>query len=117
MQQQKIGQGLNAGLNPPCALRRMGGDVIKGLRRGLQAPEGCSEASQTVFSPYRPDLLIARKFATGSRSFRGRDRGLLFGRERHRRFILGTGQAKNNMGYVVLRIRRKAARGFERLIE
>jgi hypothetical protein len=29
MMQQKIGQGLNASLNPARALRRMGGDVIE----------------------------------------------------------------------------------------
>jgi len=29
MQQEKVGHGLNAGLNPPRALRRMGGDVIE----------------------------------------------------------------------------------------
>ena len=42
---------------------------------------------------------------------------MLFGRERHRWFIIRAGQPENNMGDVVLRFRRKAAHGGERLIE
>jgi hypothetical protein len=61
--------------------------------------------------------MVGRKFATGGGRFRGGDSGLLFGCERHRRFIIGAGQPKNDMGDVVLRFRRKVARGFERLIE
>jgi hypothetical protein len=63
-QQQKIGEGLDAGLNPPGTLRRMGGDVIE----DRQVPGGCSGASQTVLSPHRAHLLVSREFAAGSAS-------------------------------------------------
>jgi hypothetical protein len=42
---------------------------------------------------------------------------LLCRRERYRRFNIRTGQPENNMGDVVLRVRRKTAHGFECLIE
>src|SRR5262249_60300132 len=45
------------------------------------------------------------------------DSGLLFGCERHRRFIIGIGQPENNTSDVVLSLRRKAASSGERLIE
>jgi hypothetical protein len=79
-------------------------------------PEGCSEASQTVFGPHRPHLLIGRKFA-GSGSFRGGNSSLFIRRERHLRLTVSTRQLENNMGDVALLIRRKAGGCFERLVE
>jgi hypothetical protein len=75
------------------------------------------EASQTVFGPNRAHLLIGRKLATSRGAFRGGDRILLFGCERDWRFVIGAGQTKDDRGDVVLSVRRKAARGFNRLIE
>ena len=68
VQQQKVGEGLDAGQDPPRALRRMGGDVIEDRAEVGKGPEMCSEASQTVFGAYRPHLFIGRKFATGGGS-------------------------------------------------
>ena len=76
-----------------------------------------AEASQTVFGPHRPHLFVGRKLATGGGGFRAGDSGLFFGRERHGRFIIGAGEAENHMRDVVLRLRRKTARGFDRLIK
>ena len=76
-----------------------------------------AEASQTVFGPHRPHLFVGRKLATGGGGFRAGDSGLLFGRERHRRFIIRAGEPKNDMSDVVLRVRGKTACGFECLIE
>jgi hypothetical protein len=75
------------------------------------------EASQTVFGPNRAHLLIGRKLATSRGAFRGGDRILLFGCERDWRFVIGAGQTKDDRGDVVLSVRRKAARGSNRLIE
>ena len=70
-----------------------------------------------MFGPHRPDLLVGRKFATCSGSFRDSDGRLLIGRELHRRFIILADEPENNLRDVVLRLWRKAARGFECLIE
>ena len=70
-----------------------------------------------MFGPNRPHLFIARKFPTGSGGFRSGDRGLFFGRERCRRFIIGAGQAENNMGNIVLCLRGEIAHGFKGLVE
>jgi hypothetical protein len=70
-----------------------------------------------VFGPHCPHLLVGGKFATRSCSLRDGDSGLLFGRERHRRFIIRADEPEDNMCDVVLGLRRKAARGFECLIE
>jgi hypothetical protein len=80
-------------------------------------PEACSEASQTVFGPHRLHLLIRRKFASGGSSLGCGDSGLLFGRQWHRLFIVHASQPENNMSNLVLLVRRKLARGCERLIE
>jgi hypothetical protein len=69
MQQQKIGDSLNAGLNPPRALRRMGGDVIEDRAKVGKGRKGIARSSQTVFGPHRQHLLIGREFATGSGCF------------------------------------------------
>ena len=70
-----------------------------------------------MFGPDRAHLLVGRKLAARGGGFRGGDSGLLVWRERHRRFIVRAGELKNDTGDVVLRVRRKVARGFKRLIE
>jgi hypothetical protein len=39
---QKVGEGFDAGLDPPCALRRMSGDVITARGRGHSAGHGAA---------------------------------------------------------------------------
>jgi len=71
-----------------------------------------------VFAPHGPHLFIGRKFATGGGSFRGRDGGALLRRKPHgRRRIIRPGKPENNAGDIVLSVRRKTARCFERLVE
>src|SRR5260370_15604348 len=54
MQQQEIDQGLDAGLNPPGAPRRMGGDIIKNPRQIGKSWKG-------VAKPQRPCLAHAAR--------------------------------------------------------
>jgi hypothetical protein len=53
--------------------------------------------------------VIGCEFAAGGGRFRGDDRGLHFGRKRHRRFMIHSGQPGNNMGDLILHVGREIA--------
>src|SRR5712691_524991 len=63
IQHQKIDDCLKASLNPTARLGVNARRRNRESRSGRQEPAGCSEASQTVFGPHRPHLLVGRKLA------------------------------------------------------
>jgi len=74
IQQQKVDDRLNASLNAPRALRRVGRDVIEDRVEVGEGRKSVAEL-QAVFGPRGPHLLIGRKPSVRSGGFRGRNRG------------------------------------------
>jgi hypothetical protein len=110
MQQEQISEGFDAGLNPPGTLWRMGGDVIEDRPELTKSRKGVAE-------PHRPCLAHTARTSSslansprGSGGFRSGDNGLLFGRERCWRFIIGAGEAENNTRDIVLCLRRERSK-------